>query len=186
MNLVVIFGPHAVGKMTVGQTLSELTGIPLFHNHESIELALKLLPDDAKAWSGLSNELRDVVFKHVSKAHQKGLIFTFMWALDEPSDHQYMNRLETMFKEEGFHVYYVELMAHKDIRLDRNKTENRLLHKPSKRNLFESEARFLRLEEKYRLNSYEGEITKENYLKIDNTNLTPVEVAQKIKDTFNL
>jgi hypothetical protein len=158
MNLIIIFGPHAVGKMTVGQALSEITGIPLFHNHESIELALRLIPDDAKAWSSLSNELRDVVFKHVSKAHRKGLIFTFMWALDEESDHGYINRLESMFKEEGFNVYYIELMADKTIRLDRNQSDNRLLHKPSKRNLSESEARFIRLEEKYRLNSYDGEI----------------------------
>ncbi len=83
MNLIIIFGPHAVGKMTVGQHLSELTGIPLFHNHESIELALRLLPNDGKSWGGLSNDIRDVVFKHVSKAHQKGLIFTFMWALEK-------------------------------------------------------------------------------------------------------
>ncbi|SRR3989339_140624 len=102
------------------------------------------------------------------------------------SDHDYIKKLETMFKEEGFKVYYVELYADKDMRLERNKSENRLQHKPSKRNISESEARFIRLEEKYRLNSYEGEIKKENYIKMDNTHLTPLEVALMIKDTFNL
>jgi hypothetical protein len=33
MNLVVIFGPEAVGKMSVGHELATLTGMKLFHNH---------------------------------------------------------------------------------------------------------------------------------------------------------
>jgi hypothetical protein len=40
--------------------------------------------------------------------------------------------------------------------------------------------------EKYRLNSLPGEITRKNYLKIDNTNIIPEEVAERIKSEFNL
>ena len=36
-TLVIIFGPPAVGKMTVGSKLSKLTGLKLFHNHMTIE-----------------------------------------------------------------------------------------------------------------------------------------------------
>ena len=38
MKLVLIFGPQAVGKMTVGQELAKKTGLKLFHNHMTIEL----------------------------------------------------------------------------------------------------------------------------------------------------
>lgn len=38
MKLVIILGPHAVGKMTVGQELAAITGLKLFHNHMTIEL----------------------------------------------------------------------------------------------------------------------------------------------------
>lgn len=183
MKLIIIFGPHAVGKMTVGQALSEKTKIPLFHNHESIELALSLLPKDV-SFGTLSQEIRAVVFKHVSQAHGLGLIFTFMWALDMKEDHDYMNELETMFIREGADVYFVELCADRDIRLDRNRSENRLKHKPSKRDIEVSTDRFVRMEDTYRLNSYEGEINKPNYIKIDNTNLSPDEVADKIMQFF--
>ena len=44
----------------------------------------------------------------------------------------------------------------------------------------------LREETKYRLVSNDGEIPFENYMKIDNTNLEPSEVALKIKERFNL
>ena len=37
MKLVVIIGNGAVGKMTVGQELANITGLRLFHNHMSIE-----------------------------------------------------------------------------------------------------------------------------------------------------
>jgi len=38
MKFVLIFGPHAVGKMTVGQELAGITGLKLFHNHMTIDL----------------------------------------------------------------------------------------------------------------------------------------------------
>lgn len=38
MSLVIIFGPQAVGKMTVGHALEDITDLKLFHNHMTIEL----------------------------------------------------------------------------------------------------------------------------------------------------
>ncbi len=185
MKLVIIFGPHAVGKMTVGQALSQKTGIPLFHNHVSIELSTELLGPFNEKQMALSGALRDVVFDHVAKAHQQGLIFTFMWALDEKADEDYLNHLEKRFVAEGADVYYIELEADKDVRFARNQTENRLKHKATKRNLDVSNHLFTSLEAKYRLNSYPGEIKKENYLKINNTDLEPEQVAERIIQHFD-
>ena len=36
-KLVLITGPQAVGKMTVGQELTKITNLKLFHNHMSID-----------------------------------------------------------------------------------------------------------------------------------------------------
>ena len=33
MKFVIIFGPPAVGKMTVGYELAKFTGLKVFHNH---------------------------------------------------------------------------------------------------------------------------------------------------------
>lgn len=38
MKFVLIFGPQAVGKMTVGHELEKITDLKLFHNHMTIEL----------------------------------------------------------------------------------------------------------------------------------------------------
>ena len=44
MKLVILFGPGAVGKMTVGKALAEITELKLFHNHMSLELANQFFP----------------------------------------------------------------------------------------------------------------------------------------------
>lgn len=71
-------------------------------------------------------------------------------------------------------------------RLKRNKTSNRLEHKPTKRNLEWSENNFIKTTNKYRLNSNPGEVDMGNYMRIDNTNLSADVVAKMIKDNFNL
>lgn len=88
--------------------------------------------------------------------------------------------------EKGGEVYYVELQAPLEVRLERNKTENRRKHKESKRNIEHSEMLLLRSETKHRMESKEGEVKEKNYLKIDNTNIEAKEVARIIKEKFNL
>lgn len=71
-------------------------------------------------------------------------------------------------------------------RLKRNKTENRLSYKPSKRDFEWSEKDLLKSVEKYRLNSKPNEIKEKNYLRINNTNISAKDTAQMIKERFQL
>ena len=77
-------------------------------------------------------------------------------------------------------------MADQSERLKRNKSENRLSNKASKRDLEVSDNSLLYEDAHYRLVSSEGEIPFKNYIKIDNTGLPPDVCAQKIKEHFNL
>jgi tRNA uridine 5-carbamoylmethylation protein Kti12 len=43
MKLVIIFNPHAAGKMTVGQELAKIIGRKLLHNHMTIDLVANFL-----------------------------------------------------------------------------------------------------------------------------------------------
>lgn len=56
----------------------------------------------------------------------------------------------------------------------------------AKRRMEFSRNNILTHDQKYRLESYDGEITFENYMKIDNTNLEPAEVARMIRERFSL
>ena len=98
---------------------------------------------------------------------------------------EYVQNIIDLFEANGANCYVVELCADFEVRLIRNKSENRLLHKESKRDLVWSEAEMRKTSEKYRLNSYDAEILPfANYIKIDNTTLAPEEVAQRIQTHF--
>ena len=179
MKLVLIIGSGAVGKMTVGQELMKITGLRLFHNHMMIEPVLDIFG----AFNGkVIQGLREFIFDEFVKTENEGMIFTVMWAFDMPSDMEYVLHVASKFDE----VYCVELIADQSVRLERNKTENRLQNKASKRDLALSEERVLSEDANHRLVSQPGEIPFENYMRIDNTNLAPDVVARMIKEKLDL
>ena len=179
MKLVLIIGSGAVGKMTVGQELMKITGLRLFHNHMMIEPVLDIFG----AFNGkVIQGLREFIFDEFVKTENEGMIFTVMWAFDMPSDMEYVLHVASKFDE----VYCVELIADQMVRLERNKTENRLQNKASKRDLALSEERVLSEDANHRLVSQPGEIPFENYMRIDNTHLEPNIVAKMIKEKFDL
>ena len=169
--------------MTVGQELMKQTGLRLFHNHMMIEPVIEIFG----YFNGhITQQLREVIFHEFAKSDNEGMIFTYMWAFDMPSDWEYVAHVTEIFREQGAEIYYVELIAPQEIRLQRNETPNRLQHKASKRDLEASRARVLRDDANYRCVSNPGEIPFENYLRIDNSNLEPDVVAAMIKESFAL
>ena len=172
MKLVIIIGAGAVGKMTVGQELMKITDYKLFHNHMMIEPVIEIF---GKYKPDTITKLREIIFNDFVQSDCTGMIFTFMWAFDMKSDWEYIENVANKFDD----VYCVELIASQEVRLNRNKTENRLKHKASKRDIDISNARILN-EDKYRLVSYDGEIPFENYLRINNESMEASEVAKLI------
>ena len=183
MKLLFIIGDAAVGKMTVGQELMKITDLRLFHNHMTIEPVLEVFGQ----WNGKAiQEMRDVIFKNFAASDNYGMIYTIMWAFDEPEDLEFVEHIKEIFEPYGTEFYYVELIAPQEIRLKRNASENRLKHKASKRDIAVSNRRLIEDDKSHRFVSFEGEITFENYLRIDNSDTEPAEVARLIKDAFHL
>ena len=183
---VFIFGPHAVGKMTIGQEIAKKTRLRLFHNHMSIEPFLELFEGMPAERASITDSVRNAVFELFARSDQDGLIFTFIWYFDDDDHKKEINDLEKMFNDNGAKVYFVELEADKNIRLERNVTENRLAHKASKRDVAFSVNLIETKEGEHRVNSHLDEIQKQNYMKINNTELEPTVVADMIIDRFKL
>lgn len=183
MKFVYLIGDAAVGKMTVGQELMKITDLRLFHNHMTIEPVLEIFG----RWDGKTiHELREVIFRNFAASDLYGMIFTYMMAFDVNHEWDYVEHVKSIFAPYGTEFYYVELIAPQEVRLARNATENRLKNKASKRNIEESNERLIRDDANHRCVSYEGEISFENYLRIDNTNLSAEDAAKLIKETFSL
>jgi shikimate kinase len=182
MKLLFLFGDGAVGKMTVGQELAKITDFRLFHNHMTIEPVLEIF---GSFHNKAISRLREVIFEEFAASEGYGLIFTYLWAFDQKSDWDYIEQVKEIFRKYNAEFYYVELDAPQEIRLQRNRTENRLKQKASKRNLARSDQMLIDVDQRYRCVSFDGEIPFENYLRIENSNLSAQAAAQKIKEHFN-
>lgn len=186
MSLVIILGPPAVGKMTVGLELERLTGLKLFHNHMSIDLAQRYFPPDSPSFGRIVGTIRRVVMEEIARTYSKGLIFTYVWSFDDPRDAAAIARCEEIFEAWGQPTYFVELEAALEERQRRNETELRLQYKPGKRDLEHSRAQLWRMSQSHKNNSTTELRDREHYVRIDNTNLPPADVAAMIQKRFGL
>lgn len=178
-----LIGNGAVGKMTVGQELMKITDLRLFHNHMTIEPVIEVFG----YFHGKSiSKMREIIFEEFAASSNYGLIFTYMWAFDQKSDWDFVEHVTNIFRKNGADIYYVELVAAQEVRLQRNITENRLKHKASKRDIEISNQRLINNDKNYRCVSNDDEIPFDNYIKIDNSNLSAELVAKMIKEHFNL
>ena len=186
MKFIILFGPLAVGKMTVGQELEKITGLKLFHNHMTIELFLPFFDMTSQSFRKLRNSLRIQLFEEVAKSDLEGLIFTYVWELDQKEDCDVVDRIVAIFEKENASVYYIELEADVEERLKRNRSPNRLKHKPSKTDLKASEEELLETDRKYILNSRGDEFKRGNHLKINNSRIDAIDAARMIQERFGL
>lgn len=186
MHLVILFGPPAVGKMTVGYALERRTGLRLFHNHMTIDPVLRFFEFGSPPFRRLVGEFRTRIFEEVAASDLPGMVFTYVWALDEPEDRAFVDHVSGIFRARGAEVCYVELAATREERLRRNETELRLAEKPSKRDVERSRRGLLELDERYRMNSDGDFPYPDRHLRIDNTDLDPDVVARRVVERFDL
>ncbi len=186
MKFILLYGPQAVGKMTVGQELEKLTGLKLFHNHMTIDLVHHFFDFDSESFQRLVNLFRHEIFEEVAKSDLPGMIFTYVWAFDEQEDWDFVEKICETFESEGAEIMFVELEAPLSTRLERNVSTHRLAQKPTKRDLKQSESNLRLTHEQHRLNSEPGEMTRKPYLRIDNSEQTAAQTALLIKDAFDL
>ncbi|HEY3016334.1 MAG TPA: hypothetical protein VGJ41_14555 [Nocardioides sp.] len=188
MHLVMLFGPPAAGKMTVGAEIARLTGYKLFHNHLSIEPVLEIFDWGTPAFSRLTEQLRRGVIEEAVRSDLPGLIFTFVWALDLPEDHEYVARLLAPAFEAGCRVDFVELVADQATRLTREGTAYRLEHKRSKRDVDWCRAHLVEMDEQHRFQTH-GEPLAGSlapHLVVDNSGTDAAATARVIVDQLGL
>jgi hypothetical protein len=102
-TLVFVVGPPAVGKMTVGAALAARTGLKLFHNHRTIDLILPFFAFGSPPFNRLVSEFRQRILEEVASSDLLGLIFTYVWAFDQPTDDADVEAYSAIFKTQRRH-----------------------------------------------------------------------------------
>ena len=173
MKVIFLYGPPASGKLTIAKKLAEKTGISLFHNHLTFDLAEVLYEPFTQPFYDYCADLRLDVFGDAKLAHQD-LIFTFFYI--PPDDDNFVNQIIHIAGEDN--VKFVKIEASSDTLLDR--VENKDRAKYSKINSKDVLTRYLKE------NNWSESIEKTDSLIISTDNLTPDDAVQKIIEEYEL
>lgn len=126
MKLIFIYGPPAVGKLTVAEKLSELTKVPVFHNHHSRDIVKDIYGDDLMQHYALVDKIRFDVMEYCTQ-NNTDLIFTYVYG--GPEDDAKVKGFKKIIESNGGQVLFVELTANKQDLVDRVSNESRKKYK---------------------------------------------------------
>ena len=185
-QLLLIIGPPAVGKMTVGRAVCVRSDFRMFHNHHTIEPLGEIFGFGTPSFTLLKDEFRRRVIEEAAVTGVR-LVFTFVWPVDDVADAEVVRGYIAPYVERGLPVSFVELYAELGTRLLRNVQPDRIAAKPSKADLTWSDAHVRELEQQHRMNTdpdvpspADAVLAGHPHLRLDNGELTPDEAAERI------
>ena len=82
MKLILLYGPPAVGKLTIAQELQKLTGFKLLHNHQVSDLVMSVHERGTVPAADLNHQIRLAVYKAAANEKIPGVISTVLYRYD--------------------------------------------------------------------------------------------------------
>jgi len=161
MNLIVIYGATAVGKLTIAKELAKKTGYPLMHNHMTIDLVENFFPFQSKPFSNLLRKIRFDIVNELLTQKVSGLIWTSGFP-NTKDTHAFYKKLDNLMKKNGGAINYVKLVC------DPKEQKKRVLNKERK--------------QYNKTNTIKGLIKEMNNL--DFSTLTPIDQTLIIDNTY--
>ena len=122
MKLILLYGPPAVGKLTIAKEIARLTGFKLFHVHLTADLVEPIFPRGTPSFPKLVWDIRYAVFAEAARANIDGLIFTMVYGRDRE---QFIARCVDVVESRGGEVCFVHLYCHAETLRQRVVREDR-------------------------------------------------------------
>lgn len=184
-ELLLVIGPPAVGKMTVGRAVCARSGFRLFHNHHTIEPLIEVFGHGTPAFDVLNDEFRLRVLQEAARTGTR-LVFTFVWAVDLEAD---VEAVRTLVVPRG----RPSGLGRRAVRRPRHPAGPQHRRDPAggqavQRDLVWSEGNVREMQQRWRMNTDPArpsvadaaivELTSA-HLRLDNTALAPDQVAQR-------
>lgn len=178
MKFLVIYGPPAVGKLTVAREVARLTGMKLFDNHATVNAVAPVFGHAHEAYFRLLPKIRLAILEEAVRA-DIDMVTTYVYnhARSDASS-AYFHRIDDLFAGHDARMLFLRLTC------DRAALDGRVT----------SDDRRLKgaINSVERLASYIEErdpdrpIPGRESLTIDNTELSPTEVAEAAITHFGL
>jgi tRNA uridine 5-carbamoylmethylation protein Kti12 len=175
VKLIFIYGPPAVGKLTVAKQLAKLTGFRLYHNHVSVDFVKSVFDFGTPAfWRMVDRVRRDVI----EEAAKEGvdIIFTFVYA--KGSDDEFVRDVAARVESNGGTFCPVRLYCNHEELLRRVPAASR-----KKIGKLVTKAGLIRMFQKFDMDS---NVTVGNSLVLDTGRMPPKQAAKAVVRHYGL
>ncbi len=177
MKLVIIYGPPGVGKLTVANELSKITGYKVFHNHLTIELARSIWNVSDPKYLFFRDKYREMLVRDAARSGVRGMIFTYAYGNTAYED-AFLKKLSRMVKSAGGSSVFVQLCCNIE------ELRRRVLH-PSRRK-YSKISTVKELHREIKRRDVFSSVRFAKSMKIDNTNLSAKKAAAQIAAHYKL
>lgn len=176
MNLIFIYGPPGVGKLSVAQELARITGYKLFHNHLTVDLVYAVFDFGSKPFIELREKIWMLVFQKAKAEGVTGIIFTFAPEGSVPD--YFIPDVIKLIEDDQNSIYFVELTCSPE------ELRKRIVN-PS-RSKYAKGMSPDNVEKYYQRDHLIPASVHERKCTIDNTTLSPRETAIRIAQHYSL
>ena len=129
--LVYLYGPPAVGKLTVASELQRQTGLRLFHNHLTVDALTSVFDFGTEAFTEVLHRVRLDVLETATRSGTD-LIFTnnSVWAVDDGRARfaAFAGAVRSRVEAAGGRLLFVQLTAPLSVLMDRVGADGRRAH----------------------------------------------------------
>ena len=123
MNLIILYGAPASGKLTVARALAEITKYKLLHNHLFFDLALGLFDKLTKEVDELYNGLHFVPIEYALKYKIPGVILTI--CSDDARKKKVFTQIQEKYGSADLNILFVQVLCDKEKMLARVENSDR-------------------------------------------------------------
>jgi hypothetical protein len=123
MKLIIIYGPPAAGKFTVGTELARLTGYKLFHNHISIDYVKSVFEFGTPAFWRLVASVR---YETIAEAARENVDLIHTFCYEFSVDDRHFEELISSAEDNGGEAHLVLLRCDETERRRRIGNESRV------------------------------------------------------------
>lgn len=179
-NLIFIYGPPAVGKLTVANELASLTGYKLFHNHLTVPTVNAIFGrrSENPARSRLLKQLRVLSMTAAAEA-DIDIIFTAAYSGGD-ADEAFVRQFVAPFEATGGRAMFVQLYAPAEVLLRRVTNDSRKLPE------LEKSTDPDKYREKLKRRDIRVSVAYEGILHLETTETPASVTAQRIVEHFGL